>query len=43
MLATLGASMQAPLSMFLGAMSSLLSNFAGAVEALKQQKEAAGS
>jgi large subunit ribosomal protein L10 len=41
MLATLGASMQAPLSMFLGAMSSLLSNFAGAVEALKQQKETA--
>jgi large subunit ribosomal protein L10 len=40
MLATLGASMQAPLSMFLGAMSSLLSNFAGAVEALKQQRDA---
>jgi large subunit ribosomal protein L10 len=40
MLAELGASMQAPLSMFLGAMSSLLSNFAGAVEALKAQKEA---
>jgi large subunit ribosomal protein L10 len=43
MLAELGASMQAPLSMFLGAMSSLLSNFAGAMEALKQQKETASS
>ena len=39
MLADLGASLQAPLSMFLGAMSSLLSNFAGAVEALKTRKE----
>jgi large subunit ribosomal protein L10 len=39
MLADLGASMQAPLSMFLGAMNSLLTNFAGAVEALKVQKE----
>jgi large subunit ribosomal protein L10 len=38
MLADLGASMQAPLSMFLGAMNSLLTNFAGAVEALKVQK-----
>jgi large subunit ribosomal protein L10 len=43
MLAELGASMQAPLSMFLGAMSSLLSNFAGAMEALKAQKESATS
>lgn len=43
MLAELGASMQAPLSMFLGAMSSLLSNFAGVMESLKAQKEAAGS
>ena len=43
MLAELGASMQAPLSMFLGAMSSLLSNFAGAMEALKQQKETVSS
>jgi large subunit ribosomal protein L10 len=42
MLAELGASMQAPLSMFLGAMSSLLSNFAGAVEALKVQREQQG-
>jgi large subunit ribosomal protein L10 len=41
MLATLGASMQAPLSMFLGAMSSLLSNLVGAMEALKAQKESA--
>jgi large subunit ribosomal protein L10 len=40
MLAELGASMQAPMSMFLGAMSSLLSNFAGVMESLKQQKEA---
>ena len=39
MLADLGASLQAPLSIFLGAMSSLLSNFAGAVEALKTRKE----
>lgn len=39
MLADLGASMQAPLSMFLGAMNSLLTNFAGAVEALKVQRE----
>ncbi len=39
MLAELGASMQAPLSMFLGAMNSLLTNFAGAVEALKVQRE----
>jgi large subunit ribosomal protein L10 len=38
MLADLGASMQAPLSMFLGVMNSLLTNFAGAVEALKQQR-----
>jgi large subunit ribosomal protein L10 len=43
MLAELGASMQAPLSMFLGAMSSMLSNFAGVMESLKAQKEAAGS
>jgi large subunit ribosomal protein L10 len=41
MLAELGASMQAPLSMFLGAMNSLLTNFAGALEALKVQKEQA--
>ena len=41
MLAELGASMQAPMSMFLGAMNSLLSSFAGVMESLKQQKEAA--
>jgi large subunit ribosomal protein L10 len=40
MLSTLGASMQAPMSMFLGAMSSLLSNLAGVMESLKTQKEA---
>ena len=39
MLAELGASFQAPLSMFLGAMNSLLTNFAGVLEALKTQKE----
>ena len=42
MLSDLGASMQAPLSMFLGAMNSLLTNFAGAVEALKVQREQQG-
>lgn len=42
MLAELGASMQAPLSMFLGAMNALLTNFAGAVEALKVQREQQG-
>lgn len=39
MLAELGASFQAPLSMFLGAMNSLLTNFAGVLESLKAQKE----
>ena len=39
MLAELGASFQAPLSMFLGAMNALLTNFAGVLEALKAQKE----
>jgi large subunit ribosomal protein L10 len=42
MLAELGASMQAPMAMFAGAMNSLLQNFAGAVEALRAQREAAG-
>ena len=39
MLAELGASMQAPMAMFAGAMNSLLQNFAGVVEALRVQKE----
>jgi large subunit ribosomal protein L10 len=42
MLSELGASMQAPMAMFAGAMNSLLQNFAGAVEALRGQREAAG-
>ena len=39
MLSELGASMQAPMAMFAGAMNSLLQNFAGAVEALRVQRE----
>lgn len=39
MLAELGASMQAPMAMFAGVMNSLLQNFAGAVEALRVQRE----
>src|SRR6201991_2606815 len=42
MLSELGASMQAPMAMFAGAMNSLLQNFAGAVEALRVQREGAG-
>ena len=41
MLAELGAGLQAPLSAMLGVMNSLLTNFAGALEALKTQKEGA--
>jgi large subunit ribosomal protein L10 len=41
MLSELGASMQAPMAAFAGAMNSLLSMFAGAVEALKVQRESA--
>jgi len=41
MLAELGAGLQSPLSAMLGVMSSLLSNFAGALESLKTQKEGA--
>src|SRR3954466_15511014 len=41
MLAELGASMQAPIAGIAIAMNSLLSMFAGAVDALKQQREAA--
>ena len=41
MLAELGAGLQSPLSAMLGALSGLLTNFAGALEALKTQKEGA--
>lgn len=41
MLADLGAGLQSPLSAFLGALSGVLSTFAGAMEALRQQKEGA--
>ncbi len=43
MLADLGAGLQSPLSAFLGALSGVLSTFAGAMEALRQQKEGAES
>src|SRR5438132_5773735 len=39
MLSELGASMQAPMAAFAGAMNSLLTMFAGAVTALKVQRE----
>ena len=41
MLAELGAGLQAPLSAMLGAMNALLTNFAGALDALKTQREGA--
>jgi large subunit ribosomal protein L10 len=41
MLSQLGGYMQAPMTQFATAMNSLLSNFAGAVEALRKQREAA--
>jgi large subunit ribosomal protein L10 len=41
MLADLGASMQAPMAAFAGAMNGLLTMFAGAVEALRVQREGA--
>ena len=41
MLAQLGGYMQAPMTQFATVMNSLLSNFAGAVEALRKQREAA--
>ena len=41
MLSDLGASMQAPLASFVGAMNSLLTMFVGAVDALKVQRETA--
>jgi large subunit ribosomal protein L10 len=41
MLAELAAGLQSPLSSMLGVMNSLLTNFAGALDALKTQKEGA--
>ena len=41
MLSELGASMQAPIAMFAGAMNGVLSTFAGALEALRTQREGA--
>ena len=41
MLAELAGGLQAPLSAMLGVMNSLLTNFAGALDALKTQKEGA--
>jgi large subunit ribosomal protein L10 len=41
MLSELGASMQAPMAMFAGAMMGVLSTFAGALEALRTQREGA--
>ena len=41
LLSELGASMQAPLGQFVGVLNSMLTNFVGVVEALKEQKEAA--
>ena len=41
MLAELGAGLQSPLSAMLGALNGLLTNFAGALEALKTQREGA--
>lgn len=41
MLADLGASLQYPLAGFLGAMNGLMSTFAGALEALRTQREGA--
>ena len=43
MLADLGAGLQSPIGAFLGALSGVLSTFAGAMEALRQQKEGAES
>lgn len=41
LLSELGAAMQAPMAGMLGMMNSLFTNFAGALDALKQQKDAA--
>ncbi len=42
MLADLGAGLQSPLSSFVGALNGLLTMFAGAVEALRVQREGGG-
>ena len=41
MLADLGAGLQSPLGAFVGALNGLLSMFAGAIDALKTQREGA--
>lgn len=43
MLADLGASMQAPMAAFAGALNGLMSMFAGALDALRTQKEGASA
>ena len=43
MLADLGAGLQSPMSAFVGALTGVLSMFAGALDALRQQKEGAES
>jgi large subunit ribosomal protein L10 len=43
MLGQLGGYLQSPMSAFLGAMNGVLYNFAGALEALKAQRESAGA
>jgi large subunit ribosomal protein L10 len=43
MLSELGASMQAPMAAFAGAMNGILMMFAGAVEALRVQRESGGA
>ena len=41
MLAELGAGMQSPMAAFVGALNGFLSMFAGALDALKSQREGA--
>jgi large subunit ribosomal protein L10 len=43
MLAELGAGLQSPLAAFVGALNGLLYMFAGALEALRQQREGAAA
>jgi len=43
MLGQLGGYLQSPMSAFLGAMNGVLNNFAGALEALRVQRESAGA
>jgi len=43
MLAELGAGLQSPMAAFVGALSGVLYMFAGALEGLRQQREAAGA